>query len=75
MRPRERSISPDSNRARRWMAGPNGMTFLALDTASPYDIDFDQADGGKRAHYLARWQKTDGTFLTWSELASATIPA
>ena len=36
---------------------------------------FANADGGKTAHYMLRWENTRGEPGSWSETASATIGA
>ncbi len=56
-------------------ADPNELSFLAMDTASPYIAEFDGANGGKTAHYMLRWVKTGGDKGPWSETISATITA
>ncbi len=38
---------------------PDTFRFVALDTQTPYTLDFDAADGGKNAHYLLRWPALD----------------
>ena len=53
--------------------GADGLTFLTLDTASPYIAEFDGADGGKTAHYMLRWVRSNGDKGPWSETVSATI--
>ncbi len=53
----------------------NELTFLAIDTRTPYTTDFIGADGGKTAHYMLRWVNTKGEQGPWSETASATIGA
>lgn len=54
---------------------PSQFQFVALDTASPYVVDFDGADGGKNGHYIIRWVNTRGQRGPWSEVFSATINA
>ena len=54
---------------------PSELTFLAVDTRTPYTTDFDGADGGKQAHYMLRWVNTRGETGPWSETATATIGA
>lgn len=54
---------------------PAALTFLALDTRTPYVAQYDGADGGKTAHYLLRWVSPTGEKGPWSEMASATIGA
>jgi len=51
------------------------LSFLSMDTASPYIIVYDGKDGGKNAHYMLRWVKTNGEKGPWSETISATITA
>jgi hypothetical protein len=52
---------------------PDDFAFLALDTATPYTKDFDGADGGKNAHYIARWMNTRQETGPWSETVSVTV--
>ncbi len=54
---------------------PAAFSFIALDTRTPYTLDFAGADGGKNAHYLLRWVNPTGEKGPWSETASATISA
>ncbi len=54
---------------------PNELTFLSLDTRTPYTTVYSGADGGKTAHYMLRWVNTNGVKGPWSETASATIGA
>ncbi len=54
---------------------PASFTFVALDTKTPYTIDFQAAEGGKNAHYLLRWVNSKGDKGPWSETASATVGA
>ncbi len=56
-------------------ADPDELSFVTLDTASPYTVEYDGADGGKTAHYMLRWVKTSGDKGPWSETVSATITA
>ncbi len=56
-------------------AGEAELKFLSMDTASPYIAEFDGADGGKTAHYMLRWIKSNGNKGPWSETISATITA
>ena len=51
------------------------LSFVTLDTASPYTVEYDGADGSKTAHYMLRWVKTNGDKGPWSETVSATITA
>ncbi len=56
-------------------SSPDELSFITLDTATPYIAEFDGADGGKTAHYMLRWVKTNGEKGPWSETVSATITA
>ena len=56
-------------------ADPKLYQFAALDTATPYLLRHDAADGGKIAHYIVRWVNTQNQFGPWSETVSATIGA
>jgi len=56
-------------------AGDEGLSFIAMDTASPHTVEYDGADGGKTAHYMLRWVKKNGDKGPWSETVSATITA
>lgn len=56
-------------------ADPDELSFVAMDTASPYIVEFGGADGGKTAHYMLRWVRTGGEKGPWSETVSATITA
>ena len=51
------------------------LSFVTLDTASPYIAEYDGTDGGKTAHYMLRWVKSSGDKGPWSETVSATITA
>jgi len=51
------------------------LSFLSMDTASPYVAEYDGANGGKTAHYMLRWVKGSGDKGPWSETVSATITA
>lgn len=48
-------------------------SFVALDTATPYLMEFDGADAGKMIHYMLRWSLKDETRSAWSETISATV--
>jgi len=56
-------------------ASADELSFVSLDTASPYTAEFDGSDGGKTAHYMLRWVKSSGDKGPWSETISATITA
>jgi len=55
--------------------GGDDLSFVAMDTASPYIVEYDGADGGKMAHYMLRWINSGGEKGPWSETISATITA
>lgn len=54
---------------------PNELTFLSVDTRTPYLANYAGADGGKNAHYMLRWINAKGEKGPWSETASGTISA
>ncbi len=51
------------------------LTFLGLDTRTPYLAEYGGADGGKPAHYMARWVNAKGEKGPWSETLTVTISA
>jgi hypothetical protein len=55
-------------------AGPEALTNSALDTASPYTLDFTEGERGKRVYFYVCWQNAKGEMGPWSELASGIIP-
>ncbi len=54
---------------------PSELTFLAVDTRTPYTREYPGTEGGKQAHYMLRWVNTRGETGPWSETATATIGA
>jgi len=54
---------------------PGELRFVGLDTATPYMVEYGGEDGGKTAHYMLRWVRSDGAKGPWSETVSATITA
>lgn len=52
---------------------PALFRFIALDTRTPFTMEYDAADGGKNAHYLLRWTNAAGQRGPWSETATATV--
>lgn len=54
-------------------AGPNDVHYLALDTRTPYTVEFEAADAGKTAYYMLRWISTRGDTGPWSATVSGTI--
>jgi len=53
--------------------GPRDVHYLALDTRTPYTVEFDAADAGKTAYYMLRWMSTRGETGPWSATVSGTI--
>ena len=56
-------------------ADPSELSFVGLDTASPYVVEYGGENGGKTAHYMLRWVRSDNEKGPWSETVSATITA
>lgn len=56
-------------------ADPSQLSFLALDTASPYVAEYGGADAGKTAHHMLRRVNTREEKGPWRQTVSATIPA
>lgn len=54
---------------------PSELTFLAVDTKTPYLAEYGGADGGKNARYMLRRINSTGEKGPWSETVSATISA
>ena len=52
---------------------PSELSYLAMDTRSPYVAEYDGADAGKIAHYMLRWVNTRGERGPWSQTVSGTI--
>src|ERR1041385_1139939 len=53
-------------------AGPNDVHYLALDTRTPYTVEFEAADAGKTAYYMLRWMSTRAETGPWSATVSGT---
>lgn len=53
--------------------GAGEFDFVALDTASPYTVEFSAGQAGMAAHYMLRWMTTGGAKGPWSETVVATI--
>jgi hypothetical protein len=49
-----------SHRRQRPDAGRQELTFLSVDTRTPYAARFSDEDGGETAHYMLRWLGTAG---------------
>lgn len=56
-------------------AGENDLRFVAVDTNSPYTLNFSAEDGGKTNYVWMRWVSPTGERGPWSEQAQATIAA
>ena len=54
---------------------PSELTFLAVDTRTPYMREYPGTEDGKQAHYMLRWVNTRGETGPWSGTATATIGA
>ena len=48
---------------------------MAVNSRTPYLVDYPGEDGGKTAHYMLRRVATTGEKGPWSETARATIGA
>ena len=46
----------------------------ALDTASPYTLEFSEAQRGSRVYFCLVWQNTKGEKGPWSEIGMAIVP-
>ncbi len=53
---------------------PDDYEFVAVDTKTPYLMEFDPAQAGQTAHWVARWVNTRGERGPWSDVVSAIIP-
>ena len=49
---------------------PGELTFLTVDTPSPYTPDYPGSEGGKQAHYMLRCISTPRRNGLWSETAT-----
>ena len=54
-------------------AGPKDVHYLALDTRTPYTVEFEAGDAGKTAYYMLRWISTRAETGPWSATVSGTI--
>ena len=52
---------------------PSELTYLATDSRTPYDAEFDGEDAGKTAYYMLRWVNSRNERGPWSQTVSATI--
>ena len=53
---------------------PKELTFVALDTATPYVMEFKGEDVGKIAYFMLRWVNRKGESKPWSQTVSMMIP-
>lgn len=53
---------------------PQELTFVALDTATPYVMEFKGEDVGKTAYFMLRWVNRKGESGPWSQTVSMMIP-
>ncbi|MBS0190163.1 MAG: hypothetical protein U0573_01415 [Phycisphaerales bacterium] len=56
-------------------ANEDALQFVAVDTSSPYVLNFDSGEGGKTAYYWLRYVSPTGERGPWSEQTAATIAA
>jgi len=54
-------------------AGPKDVHYLALDTRTPYTVEFEAGDAGKTAYYMLRWISTRAESGPWSATVTGTI--
>jgi len=54
---------------------PSELSFLSVDTATPYMVDYPGEDAAGTVQYMLRWLATTGDKGAWSETPSATIGA
>ncbi|HEX8069661.1 MAG TPA: hypothetical protein VF546_06905 [Pyrinomonadaceae bacterium] len=52
---------------------PAQFTLLTVDQTTPHTVQYNGADAGHTAHYLARWVSTQDETGPWSDTVSATI--
>lgn len=55
--------------------GEAELRFVAVDTSSPFVVNFNSAEGGKTAFYWLRWVSPTGERGPWGEQSQATIAA
>jgi hypothetical protein len=55
-------------------AGVEDLTSSALDSASPYTLDFTEAQRGRRVYFCLAWQNPKGEKGPWSEIVGAVVP-
>lgn len=54
---------------------PSQLRFVDTSTTASFVVEYDGADGGKTAHYMARWVNSRKEKGPWSQTVSATITA
>jgi len=55
-------------------ASISDLAYVATDTATPYLVEYDIAQGGQTVFYWLRWVNRRGDHGPWSEVVAATIP-
>ncbi len=50
-----------------------GLSFLGLDTRTPYLAEYEGEQAGQPAHYMLRWVNSKGEAGPWSQTVTATI--
>ena len=55
-------------------ASISDLAYVATDTATPYLVEYDIAQGGQTVFYWLRWVNSRGDKGPWSEVVNATIP-
>ena len=64
----------------RWVISPtppaniSDLTNSALDTKTPYLLNFEEDQRGKTVYLAAAWQNTKGELGSWSEIVNAIVP-
>ena len=52
---------------------PKELSYMATDTASPYNYQFAGEFAGKNVYYWLRWENTRGETGPWSDVVMATV--
>jgi hypothetical protein len=52
---------------------PSELSYMATDTASPYNYQFNGSHAGKTVYYWLRWENSRGKTGPWSNVVMATI--
>jgi hypothetical protein len=53
---------------------PTNLTNIAIDTSSPYDIQFSGNVQGRIVYIAMRWRNTRGLPSSWSEIKQTVVP-